>query len=45
MLDRITTHLTDVGSVLIGMPLNVSEKFYYLYVLTFIGLAYVSFRR
>ena len=45
MLDTLSAHLVDVASVLIEMPLNISEKFYYLYVLTFIGLAYVSFRR
>jgi sterol desaturase/sphingolipid hydroxylase (fatty acid hydroxylase superfamily) len=33
-----------VATVLFYMPLNLGEKFYYLYLLTFIGLAYVSFR-
>ena len=44
MLDRLSAHLVDVVSVLFNMPLNISEKFFYLYVVTFIGLAYVSFR-
>jgi sterol desaturase/sphingolipid hydroxylase (fatty acid hydroxylase superfamily) len=38
-------YLEDVGTVLIRMPLEISEKFYFVYVITFIGLAYFSYRR
>lgn len=44
-MEALTTCLTDVSSVFINMPVNLSEKFNVLYLLTFIGLAYFSFRR
>lgn len=44
MLDTLLAHLVDVASVFISMPLNVGEKFFYVYVLTFVALAFVSFR-
>ncbi len=45
MLESFEAHIIDVVSVFINMPFNVGEKFYYLYILTFIGLAYYSFTK
>ena len=44
MLEAISAHLVDIATVLIYMPINVGEKFYYLYLLTFVVLAFVSFQ-
>ncbi|MDG2276908.1 MAG: sterol desaturase family protein [Pseudomonadales bacterium] len=38
-------YLEDLTLLLLTMPINSGEKFYYLYVLTFIALAWLSFYR
>ena len=45
MLDAIWGYLADVGTVLLSIPLNAGEKFYFLYVLTFIALACLGILR
>ncbi|MEQ8689517.1 MAG: sterol desaturase family protein [Pseudomonadales bacterium] len=45
VLVSLTEYLTDVGMTLISMPIVASEKFYILYLGTFVGLAYFSYRR
>ena len=41
----LVDYLESIGTVLLRMPLEVTEKFYFLYLITFIGLAYFSYRR
>ena len=43
-MEALTDYLIDVATVLVNMPLNVTEKFYVVYLATFIGLAWISYR-
>ncbi|MEM7000844.1 MAG: sterol desaturase family protein [Pseudomonadota bacterium] len=45
LLTSITSYVTDVGLTLLRIPVEVTEKFYFVYLLTFVGLAYFSYRR
>ena len=45
MWESLTTYVVDVGTVFLLMPVNASEKFYLLYIATFIGLAFWSYRK
>lgn len=45
VIDTLLEHLREVALVFVTMPLTVSEKFYFVYVLTFVGLAWISYRR
>ena len=42
--ESITSYFTDLGLLLVTLPISMGEKFYYVYILTFIGLAYFSYR-
>ena len=42
-MEPLTAYLVDVVTVLITIPVNISEKFYYLWLLSFVGLSYLSF--
>ena len=44
-LDNLSSYLIDTALVIVSIPVNVSEKFFYLYLLTFVALAYFSYRR
>ena len=44
MYETLSAHLRDVVNVLLTTPINMGEKFYFVYLLTFIGLAYLSYR-
>ncbi len=44
MIDPIIAYLQDIALLLVSMPINWQEKFYVVYLLTFIGLAYLSYR-
>ena len=45
MFEEIWNYLLDVGQVLLFMPVEFTEKFYFLYIVTCIALAYLSYRR
>lgn len=42
--ESIWAYLADIGTLLLTMPLNFGEKFFYLYILTFVALAFFSYR-
>ena len=44
-LDNLSSYLIDTALVIVSIPVNVSEKFFYVYLLTFVALAYFSYRR
>ena len=44
-LNDIFEYLTEVAITIVSMPIVVSQKFYFVYVLTFVGLAYWSYMR
>lgn len=44
MWEAFYDHFVDVALVLLYAPISVGDKFYFVYILTFIGLAYVSYR-
>jgi len=43
-LEALYDHVLDVASVLLSAPINISDKFYFVFLLTFVGLAYISYR-
>lgn len=45
MIEQASAYVVDVFWTLLSVPINVSEKFFVLYIATFIALAYVSFRQ
>ena len=49
MLDTVWTnlvnHLADVTTLLVTMPVNVHEKFYFVYIGSFVLLAFFSYHR
>ena len=38
-------YLSDLVTLLVTMPISMGEKFYYLYILTFVGLAFFSYTK
>jgi hypothetical protein len=44
MLESFESYFVAVATALANVPLNVTDSFYFVYVLTFIALAYVSYR-
>lgn len=44
MVDAILAYLLNIGQTLINIPFNLTEKFYFVYLLSFVALAYLSFR-
>ena len=43
MFKFLEEYLSGVASLLINMPFEPGEKFYVVYLLTFVGLSYLSF--
>ncbi|NKB99042.1 MAG: hypothetical protein GKR90_11205 [Pseudomonadales bacterium] len=43
-MQELLNYLEDLGLLFLTMPINMGEKFYYVYVLTFIGLGWLSYR-
>ena len=41
---RLTAHLSEVADVLASTPLNPGEKFFFAYLLSFVALAFLSYR-
>ncbi len=44
MFEQFFSHFTDVAILLVEIPFTMNEKFYYLWLVTFVGLAYLAFR-
>ena len=44
MFESLYNHTIEIFWHLIETPLQIGDRFYFLYVLTFVGLAYVSYR-
>ncbi|MEM9622279.1 MAG: sterol desaturase family protein [Pseudomonadota bacterium] len=44
MFDRLIDHTVEVFFVLLNTPVNMGEKFYVVYLATFVALAFVSYR-
>lgn len=43
-MHEFISYLQDLGWLLLTLPVSVGEKFYYLYLFTFIALGWVSYR-
>lgn len=43
-MQAITDYLQDLGWLFLTLPVNVGEKFYYVYVVSFIVLGWISYR-
>ncbi len=44
MFESLTNYLIDVATVLVSVPVNFAEPLYFVYLATFVALAYVSYR-
>ncbi len=42
-LDDLSNYLIDITSFFVSIPINLAEKFYYVYLLTFVALSYLSY--
>lgn len=45
LLGSIGDYVSEVGVLLLTMPLVVEEKFHFVYLLTFVGLGWISYHR
>ena len=44
-MQEIVAYIEELAFIFLMMPVNIGEKFYYVYLLTFVALAYFSYRR
>lgn len=44
MFEWLRAYLTEVATVLLSIPINLNEKFFIVYLLSFVVLAYCSYR-
>lgn len=44
MLEWLKSYFVDVGTVLVTVPLQISDSFYFVFLLTFVALGYLSYQ-
>jgi sterol desaturase/sphingolipid hydroxylase (fatty acid hydroxylase superfamily) len=43
-VDDLSDYLLDTGSFFVSIPINMGEKFYFVYLLAFVALSYLSYQ-